>query len=123
MSATPVLCPIHRADASTCECARAKRPPPSDLEQRLTLSKRAAKLDIKVHTSHVYPPIPIRGYDWSAVTDDYDVDFDSERGYFTNHPHGHGATELEAFADLLDQIEDERDGTIGVQTPHILEGA
>lgn len=95
----------------------------TDIERRLTLSIRAAKLGIKVHTAHVYPPIPIRGFDWSAVTDDYDVDFDSECGYFTSHPHGHGATELEAIADLLDQVEDERDEALDVQTSRLLERA
>jgi len=41
-------------------------------------------------TSHEYPPIPVRQFDWSAVTKDY------EPGAFI----GRGATEQEAIADL-----------------------
>jgi hypothetical protein len=57
-----------------------------------------------IHTSFVFPPIPCRDFDWSAVTDDYDCDCD-ENGYYSTHPQGHGATELEAINDLLEQIE------------------
>lgn len=61
---------------------------------------------IKIHTSFDYPPIPVRSFDWSAVTDDYDCDYDDERGFFSNCPIGHGATEQEAIEDLLEQMED-----------------
>ena len=50
---------------------------------------------MKIRTSHDYPPIPIRCVDWSAVTDDYE----------SGHPIGRGATEAEAIADLLEQLE------------------
>ena len=59
---------------------------------------------VKIHTSNVCPPIPIRQFDWSAITDDYDCDCD-EDGYFSSHPVGHGATEQEAIDDLLEQLE------------------
>lgn len=49
-------------------------------------------------TNHVYPPIPDRRFDWSAVRD----------GYEPGNPIGWGRTEKEAIADLLQQ-EDERD--------------
>jgi hypothetical protein len=59
----------------------------------------------KIHTSFDYPPIPVRDMDWSAVTDNYEAESDSE-GSWSTHPIGHGATEQEAIADLLDQLEE-----------------
>jgi hypothetical protein len=50
----------------------------------------------KIRTEFVYPPIPIRTFDWSAVTDDYEP----------GQPIGYGTTEQEAVSDLLDQLED-----------------
>lgn len=56
---------------------------------------------MNIRTSYVYPPIPIRAFDWSAVDDDtYDGAEDS------HCPIGHGATEQEAIEDLKQQIED-----------------
>jgi hypothetical protein len=49
-----------------------------------------------IRTRFVYPPIPIRNCDWSAVTDDYEP----------GDAIGHGATEAEAIADLLMQLDD-----------------
>lgn len=61
---------------------------------------------MKIVTSFDYPPIPVRYMDWSALdADTYDCDCDQD-GYFTTSPIGHGATEQEAIADLLSQIED-----------------
>ncbi len=57
-------------------------------------------------TSFDYPPIPVRSFDWSAVTHDYDCDCDQD-GYFSTCPVGHGATEQEAIADLLAQLEEQ----------------
>jgi hypothetical protein len=57
---------------------------------------------VKIHTSHDYPPIPVRDMDWSAVTDNYDGAEDSS----TRNQIGRGATEQEAIDDLLDQLED-----------------
>lgn len=52
-----------------------------------------------IRTTFVYPPIPDRRFDWSAVdADTYDGAEDS------NCPIGHGATEAEAIADLMEQI-------------------
>ena len=60
---------------------------------------------MKINTSFVYPPIPVRNMDWIATTDNYDCDCDQD-GYFSTHPVGHGATEQEAIQDLLNQLED-----------------
>ena len=51
---------------------------------------------IKIVARYVFPPIPVRSYDWSAY-----IDGDEEDG-----PHGEGATEEEAIADLKAQLED-----------------
>lgn len=52
---------------------------------------------MKIRTSFDNPPIPDRSFDWSAVTEDYDM----------GHPIGHGSTEAEAIADLESQICDD----------------
>lgn len=51
---------------------------------------------MKIVTHFIYPPIGIRCFDWSAVTDDYEP----------GQPIGYGATEAEAIADLEDQLSD-----------------
>lgn len=48
----------------------------------------------KIITTHVYPPIPIRRFDWCAY-----FDGDEEAG-----PRGWGATAEEAEADLLAEV-------------------
>ena len=50
----------------------------------------------KIVTEYVYPPIPIRAFDWCATLD----------GYEPNDPIGWGATEAEAIADLQAILED-----------------
>lgn len=57
---------------------------------------------VKIHTSFDYPPIPVRSMDWLAVTDNYDGAEDSSN----RHQIGHGATEQEAIADLMEQMEE-----------------
>ena len=49
----------------------------------------------RIRTEHVRPPIPVRLYDWSAVTEDYEP----------GHPIGQGPTEQAAIDDLLEQLE------------------
>jgi hypothetical protein len=44
-----------------------------------------------VKTCHVYPPIPIRSFDWAAWFDEFGED----------GPRGSGATEQEAVAELM----------------------
>ena len=56
---------------------------------------------MKIRTSFDYPPIPVRSFDWSAVDDDT---------YEPGNPIGHGATEQEAIADLMAQMDDVDDG-------------
>lgn len=57
--------------------------------------------DFRIRTSHEFPPILDRRFDWSAIDDDtYDGADDS------SCPIGRGATEQEAIDDLLDQLTD-----------------
>jgi len=49
---------------------------------------------LKIVTEYVYPPIPVRQFDWSAVED----------GYEPGRPIGYGYTEAEAVKDLRDQL-------------------
>lgn len=48
----------------------------------------------KIVTQHVYPPIPIRQFDWVAWWDGDEPDDDGQMR------HGSGATEQEAIDDL-----------------------
>ena len=60
---------------------------------------------MKIVTHHVYPPIPIRRFDWSATTDDYDASFEDGE-WRSSSPVGYGATEAEAVADLMQILAD-----------------
>ena len=51
----------------------------------------------KITVEHVYPPIPVRDYDWCAYEGDYDL----------GQRVGYGATREAAIADLMVQIEEE----------------
>lgn len=55
-------------------------------------------LDFKVRTDFVYPPIPDRRFDWSAIDDET---YDGE-----GCPIGYGPTEQAAIDDLMDQLTD-----------------
>ena len=55
-----------------------------------------------IKTQFIYPPIPIRQYDWEAIREDYD------EGDFI----GHGETEREAINDLLRQEEEQEDDSV-----------
>ena len=50
-----------------------------------------------MRTEYWPKPIPMRQFDWSAVTDDYEP----------GHPIGFGATETEAIRDLTEQLNHE----------------
>jgi len=52
--------------------------------------------DRKIITRYDPKPIPVRRFDWSAATEDYDL----------GSPTGYGATEAAAIADLKEQLED-----------------
>jgi hypothetical protein len=49
----------------------------------------------KIRTEYVYPPIPIRQFDWSAAFDNYEP----------GCPIGWGRTKEEAVADLIEQAD------------------
>lgn len=49
-----------------------------------------------VHVSFDFPPIPLRNFDWSCVSENYDVAPDS-----TNNIIGYGTTKQEAIDDYL----------------------
>lgn len=60
----------------------------------------------KIITSHEYPPIPVRSFDWCAHWDDYEPpDVNGEGG--GPGPVGWGATEAEAIADFKASLDDE----------------
>lgn len=62
---------------------------------------------MKIITYYDPPPVPFRHSDWVAITDNYDADWQGEEdGYVSHSPIGHGATEAEALADLMEQIDD-----------------
>lgn len=64
------------------------------------MAKHIATSDLvggrKVRTENVYPPIPLRQFDWCAW-----LDGDEEAG-----PRGWGRTEQEAIAELMVELED-----------------
>lgn len=61
----------------------------------------------KIVTEYWAKPIPLRQFDWSAVTDNYDGAEDSgNRGQI-----GFGRTEAEAVADLQQQLDDASDAS------------
>jgi hypothetical protein len=65
---------------------------------------------VKIKTEHVYPPIPDRSFDWSAIDDDtYDG---------PGSPVGRGATEAEAIADLLSK----KDEQLEERTAEVIDG-
>ena len=53
---------------------------------------------MEIRTSHIYPPIPIRSYDWMAWVDGREEDTTLQ---------GYGATEAQAIAELQERIEEE----------------
>lgn len=66
-----------------------------------------ARLRWNIKTEFVYPPIPIRKFDWSATLDGYDPGEPDEGGtYHGGDPIGHGATEAEAIDELTALLED-----------------
>ena len=52
-----------------------------------------------IKTEFVYPPIPIRAYDWRAYRDGWDL----------GEPIGEGPTEQAAIADLITKEEEAED--------------
>jgi hypothetical protein len=54
----------------------------------------------QIITSFVYPPIPVRDFDWTATLD----------GYEPGELVGTGKTEKEAIDDLLEQLDEREEG-------------
>jgi hypothetical protein len=73
----------------------AMRPKVADGKKFQRGAKGADMATIKIRTNCDFPPIPIRSFDWSAWIDGREED----------GPYGHGATEVEAIADLKEQID------------------
>jgi hypothetical protein len=67
---------------------------------------RPSKNEPKIITRHDPPPIPIRCFDWTAVTENYDGAPDAKC------PIGFGATEAEAIEDLQEQLEWRREAIL-----------
>jgi len=90
----------YRCKDRTCGAEDCATCYPTTYDQAQTSDEREEQEQFdkygKIKTSHDRPPIPDRSFDWSAVTDNYDL----------VRPIGHGATEAEAIADLKQQIED-----------------
>lgn len=53
----------------------------------------------KIVTSHIFPPIPVRQFDWCAHFDGAE-----ESGHY-----GYGRTELAAIRDLIENCDDDDD--------------
>lgn len=58
---------------------------------------------MRIKTEYICPPIPDRRHDWSAIDDST---YDGAEDSANRHQVGYGATEQEAIADLLCQIEE-----------------
>lgn len=56
---------------------------------------------MKIRTLFVFPPIPDRRFDWTAVDEDT---YDGAEDSATRNQIGHGPTELDAISDLLERI-------------------
>lgn len=70
---------------------------------------------LELSTSAVYPPIPTRVFDWSAIdSNTYDVTgYDGETGIgYSASANGQGASEAEAISDLFDQMESQQEGVL-----------
>ncbi len=89
-------CP-RATEGATCP-GKWKHPHKPCVDHRaVKAAERAAVLaKIKIRTENVYPPIPIRDYDWSAVDDNT---YDGE-----GCPIGWGRTEQAAIDDLIEQL-------------------
>ena len=57
---------------------------------------------MKIRTALVFPPIPDRRFDWSAIDEDT---YDGAEDSGTRWQIGRGATEAEAIADLMEILE------------------
>jgi hypothetical protein len=63
------------------------------------------KISVELNEGLRYGRLPANQTYVAIDTDTYDCDCDQD-GFFSTSPVGHGATEEEAIADLLDQLEE-----------------
>lgn len=63
-----------------------------------TYTFQGNKETVKVHTTFVYPPLPVRHFDWHCIDEDYDGAPDAGPQLV-----GTGATEIEAIYHYLEQ--------------------
>lgn len=68
----------------------------------MTRSPFSAPEPRKIVTSHVYPPIPVRDFDWCAH-----YDGEEEAGGY-----GYGATEAEAIRDFIENHKEDHDARL-----------
>ncbi len=87
-------CPIANEGVA---CAANYFKPCADHLARHAAERAAILASIKIRTEHVYPPIPVRQWDWSAVDDNT---------YEPGCPIGWGRTEQAAIDDLIEQLRD-----------------
>lgn len=88
-------CP-RAAEGAICPASYHK--PCAEHREQKKVERAATLAKIRVRTEHVYPPIPIRDYDWSAVDDNtYDG---------PGNPIGWGRTEQAAINDLIEQFQE-----------------
>ena len=87
-------CP--RADEGV-KCYAPYHKPCADHRAQKKLERAAILAKIKIRTENVYPPIPVRHWDWSAVDDNT---------YEPGCPIGWGRTEQAAIDDLIEQLSD-----------------
>ena len=64
----------------------------------------------RIVTSHVYPPIPVRSYDWCAH-----YDGEEEAGGY-----GWGSTEEEAVRDFLENCAEDHDQRLSIAADYVL---
>jgi hypothetical protein len=80
------------------------------MERRVCLL--ANRREIWLSTNPVFPPIPTRAYDWSAIdANTHDVGgYDGETGCaYTTSPQGSGETEQEVIDSLFTELEEDSD--------------
>jgi len=93
-------------DPRRCPICDARRRTADDVLACVQAHERTRTINgVVIHTEYVHPPVPWRGDDWSAITDDYDGAPDAGPQL-----HGTGPTENAAVADLMEQIA-EREAT------------
>lgn len=79
------------------KCSAGFYGPCREHRERKALERAATLAGVKVRTEYVFPPIPIREYDWSAVDDNT---------YEPGCPIGWGSTEQAAVDDLVSQLQE-----------------